>query len=43
MMPPKPPLSGGPFDFVGTDKKVSGNFPGLADLVDHVEREGTPP
>ncbi len=25
--------SGGPFDFVGTDKKASGNFPGLADLV----------
>ena len=26
-------LSGGPFDFIGTDKKVSGNFPGLATKV----------
>ena len=31
-------LSGGSFDLVGTDEKVSRNFPRLADFVDHVDR-----
>src|SRR5215471_12085386 len=34
--------SGGPLDLVRTDKEVGGNFPRLADLVDHLDRKRAP-
>jgi len=36
------PVSGSSFGLVRTDEKVSRDFPHLADLVDHVDREGAP-
>src|ERR1700680_3686196 len=34
--------SGGSLDLVGTNQKVGRNFPRLADLVDHLDRERAP-
>jgi hypothetical protein len=35
--------SGGSFDSIRTNEKISRNFPRLTDLVDHVHRERAPP